>query len=253
MILGLSTKSGVLSASHAELLENALDFANRSVRRIMVPRADIFFLDTNRSYDENVLIARRGGHTRYPLCEDGDVDRIVGIVHIKDLFLSPKAAGATGDLRAVARDPLFVPESSEVDQLLSTFQKQHLHLAVVLDEYGGTSGIVTLEDVLEQLIGDIQDEFDEEGPSVNPLADGRVSVDAGLPIDEVEDELGLTSERDADVDTLGGLVVYKLGRLARVGDSVEAGGRRIEVTRVKGRRILRVTIHPAQRKAAETS
>ncbi len=252
MILGLSTKSGVLSASHAELLENALDFANRSVRKIMVPRADIFFLDTNRSYDENVLIARRGGHTRYPLCEDGDVDRMVGIVHIKDLFLSPKAAGAAGDLRTVARDPLFVPDSSEIDQLLSTFQKQHLHLAVVVDEYGGTSGIVTLEDVLEQLIGEIQDEFDEEGPSVHPLGDGRLSVDAGLAVDELEDEMGFASEQEAEVDTLGGLVLLKLGRIARVGDSVEVGGRRIDVTRVKGRRIMRVTVHPPETKPAQT-
>src|SRR5262245_37993993 len=149
MILGLSHRSGVLSQAHAELIENALDFVDRSARQIMVPRADIVYLDVNRSWEENLETARAGGHTRYPLC-DADLDRVVGVLHIKDLFLSP---AASPDLRALAREPLFVPDGLEVQRLLALFQKQRVHLGIVIDEYGGASGLVTLEDVLEELIG----------------------------------------------------------------------------------------------------
>ncbi len=242
MILGLSHRSGVLSEAHAELLENALDFVDRTARQIMVPRGDIVSLDVNRSYGENLETARSGGHTRYPLC-DADLDRVVGVVHIKDLFLSPSA---TCDLKALAREPLFVPESLEVQRLLALFQKQRVHLGIVIDEYGGTSGLVTLEDVLEELTGEIQDEFDQEMPKVRPLEDGRISVDATLPLDEFQEQLGIPDGADAeDVDTLGGLVLARLGRIARVGDVVELAGRRIEVSRIRGRRILRLTVHPA--------
>ncbi len=250
MILGLSHRSGVLSEAHAELIENALDFADRTVRQIMVPRGDIVYLDVNRPYEENLAIARKGGHTRYPLC-DGDLDRVVGVLHIKDLFLSPPLDPATMDLRSLAREPLFVPESLEVQRLLSIFQKQRVHLGIVIDEYGGMSGIVTLEDILEELIGEIQDEFDQELPKVRPLEDGRLSVDATLPVDQLE-QLGIPEEHHEDVDTLGGLVLARLGRIARVGDVVELGGRKIEVSRVKGRRILRLTVHPSGAKPVQT-
>ena len=144
-----------------------------------------------------------------------------------------------------------MPESIETQRLLAMFQKQRLHLAVVIDEYGGTSGIVTLEDVLEELIGEIQDEFDEEVPQIHALEDGKLSVDASLAADEIEESLGIPEEPDEDVDTLGGLVLTRLGRIARVGDAVELGGRKIEVSRVKGRRILRLTVHPPQPASAE--
>ena len=242
MILGLSHRSGVLSEAHAELIENALDFADRAARQIMVPRGDIVYLDVNRSYGENLETARSAGHTRYPLC-DADLDRVVGVLHIKDLFLSPSTAS---DLRSLAREPLLVPDSLEVQRLLALFQKQRVHLGIVIDEYGGTSGLVTLEDVLEELTGEIQDEFDQEMPKVHPLEDGRLSVDATLPLDEFREQLGIPERAHAeDVDTLGGLVLARLGRIARVGDVVEVAGRRIEVSRIRGRRILRLTVHPA--------
>lgn len=248
MILGLSRKSGVLSSAHAELLERALDFVDRTVRQIMVPRGDIVFLDTNHSFEENLAIARESGHTRYLLC-DGDLDQVKGVVHIKDLFL--RAAGSsTPDMRSIAREPLFVPESLGVQKLLSLIQKQRVHLGIVVDEYGGTSGIVTLEDVLEELIGEIQDEFDEESPKVRKLPDGRLSVDAGLAVDELPDLLGMPEDEQETVDTLGGLVMASLGRMPRTGDVVEIGGRRVEVARMRGRRILRVIVDPPPPSAA---
>jgi CBS domain containing-hemolysin-like protein len=246
MILGLSHESGVLTEQHATLLENALDFADRTVRQIMVPRGDIVHLDVSRSFQDNLAIAREGGHTRYPLCE-GDLDRVVGIVHIKDLFLRQ---GGEADLRVIAREPLIVPESIAVQRLLGTFQKQRMHLGIVIDEYGGTSGLVTLEDVLEELIGEIQDEFDEETPKVHALRDGKLSVDAGLPVDDLEEALGIPEVDLEDVDTLGGLVLARLGRMPRPGDVVDVSGRKVEVTRMKGRRILRLTVHPGSTEPA---
>ncbi len=243
MVLAMSRRSGLLSSRHAQLLENALDFADRTVRQIMVPRGDIAYLDVNRTNSENLSVARKGGHTRYPLC-DGDLDHVVGVVNIKDLFLTPPETGETSDLRRLAREPLLFPESLELERALALFQKRHLHLGVVIDEYGGTSGIVTLEDVLEELTGEIQDEFDVEPPKVVDLADGRMSVDATLPRDEVEERLGIREDIEEEVDTLGGMVLARLGRIARAGDVVELGGRRIEVTRTRGRRIVSLLVYP---------
>ncbi|ANM29749.1 hypothetical protein ABI59_09430 [Acidobacteria bacterium Mor1] len=244
MVLEQSHQGGHLSESHKGLLVKALDFPNHPARQIMVPRTDIVYIDVTHSIDEIRRTVRRSGHTRYPVCE-GDLDKVVGILHIKDLFL----ADEPDDILKIMREPVFVPESIQVGALLERFQNERRHLCIVLDEYGGTSGIVTIEDVIEELTGEIQDEHDHETPKVRPLSDGRLSVDAAYPTDELEEELGLEGSADdedvEEVDTLGGLVVTKLGRLARPGDAVELAGRRIEVSRVRGRRIVRLIVHPA--------
>ena len=245
IVLAGSHAAGEISATHARLLENALDFADRTVRQIMVPRGDVVFLDVNRPYAANLAVARMGGHTRYPLC-DRDLDHVLGVVNIKDLFLTPPRPRADSDLKAVAREPLLLPESLRLERALALFQKQHLHLGVVLDEYGGTSGIITLEDVLEELTGEIQDEFDQEPPKVLDVGGGRLSVDASLPLDDIEEKLGIREDVDEEVDSLGGLAIARLGRIAKAGDVVMLGGRRVEVTRVRGRRILRLLVHPPE-------
>ncbi len=249
MILAVSRKSGALSESHGRLLSNALDFADRAVRQIMVPRADVLWLDLNRSYAENSARSREYGHTRLPLC-DGTIDNVVGIIHVKDLFVAPPPSKSRPDLRALARTPLYVPENAKIQQALALFQRQKSHLGIVVDEYGGTSGLVTLEDILEELIGDIQDEFDQEAPRVQKQPDGRLALDAAMTIAELEDATGSHEDVTEDVETIGGLVQARLGRLARVGDSIVFGGRSLQVTRVKGRRILRVAVSPAATPAA---
>jgi len=241
MILAVSRKSGVLSESHGRLLANALDFADRAVRQIMVPRADVLWLDLNRSYAENTARAREFGHTRLPLC-DGTIDHVIGVVHVKDLFIAPPASVGARTLQALARPPLYIPENAKIQHALALFQRQRSHLGIVVDEYGGTSGLVTLEDVLEELIGDIQDEFDQETPRVQTQPDGRLMLDASLTIAELEGATNAHEDIDEDVDTIGGLVQARLGRLARVGDSIPFGDRTLEVVRVKGRRILRVAV-----------
>jgi CBS domain containing-hemolysin-like protein len=250
MILAVSRKSGVLSESHGRLLANALDFADRAVRQIMVPRADVLWLDRNRSYAENFARAREYGHTRLPLC-DGTIDNVVGIIHVKDLFIAPPPTVGAPALQALARPPLYVPENAKIQQALALFQRQKFHLGIVVDEYGGTAGLVTLEDILEELIGEIQDEFDQEAPRVQAQPDGRLLLDAALTIAELQSATGEQEDVDEDVDTIGGLVQARLGRLARIGDTIPFGGRTLEVVRVKGRRILRVTVsQPAAQRGA---
>ena len=239
MILAVSRQTGVLSEAHGRLLSAALDFPDRAVRQLMVPRADILYLDLKWGYDENRRRALEYGHTRLPLCDDG-VDNVIGIVHVKDLFMA--AESAPPNMRALARPPLYFPEAASIQQVLSRFQKLRVHLGVVVDEYGGTAGLVTLEDVLEELIGEIQDEFDQESPRVQSLPDGRLLLDASMTIAELESAAGIHEDFDDEVDTIGGLVLARLGRIARVGDAIAFGGRRVEVARTRGRRILRVVV-----------
>jgi|SoiMethySBSTD1v2_1073268.scaffolds.fasta_scaffold34744_2 CBS domain containing-hemolysin-like protein len=239
MILAVSRRSGALTEAHGRLLSAALDFPDRAVRPLMVPRADILYLDAHLSYEENRRKALEYGHTRLPLC-DGGVDHVIGIVHVKDLFMA--AETSPPNLRALARPPLYFPEAASIQQVLARFQKQRVHLGIVVDEYGGTAGLVTLEDVLEELIGEIQDEFDQESPRVQALPDGRLLLDASMTIAELESAADVHEDFDDKVDTVGGLVLARLGRIARVGDAIEFGGRRIEVARTRGRRILRVYI-----------
>jgi len=246
MIVARSQRGGVLTEAHAGLLARALDFAGHTVRQIIVPRGEIVFLDVNHPYEEILKTARESGHSRYPLC-DGDLDRVLGILHIKDLFVRMDETSGVADLRALARAPLLIPETLPVERLLSRFQRERVHMAIVLDEYGGTTGMVTLEDVVEEIIGEVQDEFDMEEPMVRKLSGGRLSVDATLPVDEIGERLGIEEDfEEPDVDTLGGLVFTRLGRLPEVGDTVVLGGRTIEVSRVEGRRILRVLVHPGK-------
>ncbi len=244
LIFARSRHGGVLSEEHARLLSRALDFADHTVRQIIVPRSEIVFLDVNQPYVEILKTARESGHTRYPLC-DGDLDRVLGILHIKDVFVHSDATTRIADLRALAREPLLVPETLPVEQLLNLFRRERRHMAIVLDEYGGTTGMVTLEDVIEEITGEIQDEFDTEEPKVQRLPGGRLSVDATLPVDEIEKHLGIADPlEDEEVDTLGGLVFTRLGRIPQVGDTVSIGDRKVEVERIEGRRILRLLVHP---------
>src|SRR5262249_51690493 len=153
-------------------------------------RGDVVYLDLEDGIEKNIGRARESGHTRYPLC-DGGIDRIVGIVHLKDLLLSAARPRSAAEMKAVARSPLYIPETVTIDRAVALFQQTRMHLGIVIDEYGGTSGIVTLEDVVEELLGEIQDEFDEEAPKVQTQTDGRLLVDASLPRSEIEHATGL--------------------------------------------------------------
>ncbi len=238
-ILAESTEGGHLSRNERVMIENVLNLEEKTARRIMVPRPDITYLSLSRSIDDNLRLARQAGHTRFPLCEE-DLTRIVGMIHVKDLF----RAGQTDqrpDLRKLARNAPFLPETLHLDQLLVEFQRNRVHLAMLIDEYGSVTGMVTLENVIEELVGPIQDEFDRELPPITTLEDGAHEVDAGLPLDRLAEVCGVELP-ETDADTTGGLILDILGRLARVGDSVRVDGHRLSVVQADPTRIRRVRV-----------
>jgi CBS domain containing-hemolysin-like protein len=208
-------------------------------RQIMLPRQDVVYLSTTRSLAENLRIARRSGHTRFPLCE-GDLDHVVGLIHIKDLFRRERPLTS---LKEVARDIAFVPETLTLDRLLQRMRTERFHLAAVIDEYGGVSGVVTLEAVIEEIVGAIQDEFDVENPELQQMGEGVWEVSGGMLVEDLEEALGIEfSERDED--TIGGVVLSELGRNPAEGDVVELGPVTIEVLEFQLNRIntVRVTV-----------
>ncbi len=231
-----------LAAQKGELLDNVFELSHRTARQIMIPRADVVFLSTTRTLADNLDVARKSGHTRFPLC-DGDLDHAIGLVHIKDLF---RAVTPPTDLRDIARDLKFVPETLALDRSLRRMRRERTHLAAVLDEYGGVSGIVTLENVIEEIVGPIQDEFDAEKPELVRIGDNTYQVSGSMLVVDLEDELGIEFS-DRDEDTIGGVVVSELGRLPRAGDRVAVGPLRLQVLEANRNRVrtVRVEVVPA--------
>lgn len=238
-LLVSSSHASHLSLQKRELLDNIFELSHRVARQIMLPRQDVVYLSTTRPIAENLRLARRSGHTRFPLCE-GDLDHVIGVIHIKDLFRRERPLVA---LQEVAREIAFVPETLELDRLLKRMRTERFHLAAVIDEYGGVSGVVTLEDVIEEIVGQINDEFDVEKPELQKKEDGVYEVSGGMLIEDLEDELDLELS-DRDEDTIGGLVLSELGRNPAVGDRIELGPLLIEVLEVHLNRVntVRLTV-----------
>jgi CBS domain containing-hemolysin-like protein len=235
-----STSASQLPPEQRELLDNVFELSHRMARQIMLPRQDVVYLSTTRPLQENLRIARRSGHTRFPLCE-GDLDHVIGLVHIKDLFRRERPPTS---LTEVARPIAFVPETLQLDRLLRRMRAERFHFAAVIDEYGGVSGVVTLEHVIEEIVGSIQDEFDVEKPELQQRGEGVYEVSGGMLVEDLEAALGIElSERDED--TIGGVVLSELGRNPAEGDCIELGPVTIEVTAVQHNRIntVRLTVH----------
>lgn len=237
MLVSASYEGGRLDKSEWRLLQNVFQFEKRVVREVMVPRPEVVFLDKRNSLEENMGIARRSGHTRFPLCED-DSDHVVGLVHIKDIFRLDTGAS----IDDVKRNIMLIPEGMSLDWLLKEFQKNHQHMALAVDEYGGTAGIVTLENVLEELVGQIQDEFDEESSQVTSEKEGSYLVDSRMLLEDAAEMFDLPVSGQQEYDTLGGFVFGKLGKRPRIGDVVELPEHRLEVVEVNGLRIRRVRV-----------
>jgi len=238
-LLLASTQASRLPTEKRELLDNIFELSHRLARQIMVPRQDVVYLSTTRSLAENLRIARRSGHTRFPLCE-GDLDHVVGLIHIKDLFRRERPLTS---LKDAARDIALVPETLTLDRLLQRMRTERFHMAAVIDEYGGVSGIVSLEGVIEEIVGSIQDEFDVETPELTARGEGVWEVSGGMLVEDLEDALGIELS-DRDEDTIGGVVLSELGRNPAEGDRVELGPVTIEVLEVQHNRVntVRVTV-----------
>jgi CBS domain containing-hemolysin-like protein len=238
MLLAESHRLGALSGAKRKILENVIDYTERTARHVMVPRADIAYLSLARNLDENLAVVTQTAATRYPLAAS-DIDHVIGMVHVKDLFNRREQLRSSEDLATLKREILFVPETRALDALQRDFQQRRTHMAIVVDEYGGTSGLVTLEDVIEEIVGEIQDEFDREPPNIVETPQGLV-IDGLTLVDDVAERLGITLAETSDVSTLGGFVTAHMGRMPRPGDRVTVEGYELTVNEVKGRRVTKV-------------
>ena len=243
LLMEESHRQGLIDDTEVDFVDNVFDFTDLNVREIMTPRTDMVCLYLEDTMDENLHTILEEQLTRYPICHE-DKDHIVGFLHVKDL-MRVMAEGRKPNLRRLARKALIVPESMDVSVLLKTMQKQRSQMAIVVDEYGGTAGMVTIEDIVEEIVGDIQDEFDEERPTAERRGKRIFSVDAKMLLEELEDILEIDID-DVEVDSVGGWLYDQIGQTPRVGQMAAAGGNLFYVEEVDGVRITRVLIHCAE-------
>jgi CBS domain containing-hemolysin-like protein len=223
-----------------ELIHSIFEFGDTVVREVMVPRPDMVTLKVSASRDEALEQIVEAGYSRIPLY-DGDTDNIVGVLYAKDLLKKMHESEAPVKLASIARAPTFVPETKKVAELLREMQEQRVHMAIVVDEYGGTAGLVTIEDLLEEIVGEIVDEYDVEEPLVEPIDDQSIRVDAKMPIDEVNELLSVELPHE-EWDTVGGLVFGLTGRVPVAGERVRYDSVEFVTERVAGRRVQKVVI-----------
>ncbi len=237
VILAESAKAREVSPLGKELLINALDLRERVVRDIHTPRGSVIFLNTEDTFAENVKRAEESRHTRFPLCR-GHLDDTLGLVHIKDL-LKLLREGGSPNIESIRRELQTVPEMMPLEKLLAFFLKNHAHIALVVDEYGGAVGIVTLDNVLEEIVGDIQDEFDTEKPEMRKVTHDEFLVDGSLGLYELNDMISLELE-SSEVSTVGGYITQLIGHLPAVGEKTRVEEFEATVTKSDGRRVIEV-------------
>ena len=236
LIAGASQRGGIIDKTESEIIKNAVDFSDKIAREIMIPRQDMECLYLENSYQENFDIIKQSNHTRYPVCNE-DKDNIVGMVHLRDILMKEEQK----DITKMLREILFVPESLSVSEVLHTMKRQHIHMAIVIDEYGGTSGLISLEDVLEELVGDIQDEHDTSDEVYEKrLEDGSFEFLGMTLLDEALEYMGLHKIEEHEEDTIGGYVFGLLARKPKVGDIVDSPLCRFEILEIDGFRVKKV-------------
>lgn len=224
-----------------EILINALDLTRRIVRNVMRPRTEIVVLDTEATIEECLEVAEKTRYSRFPLAENGDPDKTVGVIHIKDLYAMRKKAQRGADLASVARKLIYVPETTRLEKLLQLFLERKLHLAIVIDEYGGTTGLVSLENILEELVGQIQDEFDQEKPLVVRRNETTWEIDGALPLHELAELVGQNIPAE-DIATTSGWVTQALGGFPKTGDTIPVGNYELRIEETDGMRVSRLKL-----------
>ena len=235
-------EQGILEAEEEQMIQAVIELGDQRIHEVMVPRIAMVTLPAGSTLEDAIDIVVEEGHSRIPVYED-TIDEIIGILYAKDLLPFLKASAAERPaLRSLLRTPVFVPESMSVDDLLHEFQRRKVHIAIVLDEYGGTAGLVTIEDLLEEIVGEIQDEYDEEEPLIVRLSDDEARIDGRADVDDLADlfdtNLGL---EDADeYDTVGGLIYHRIGGVPKPGDQVTVDGLTLTVETTDGRRVGKV-------------
>lgn len=238
MLVDASQRHGILDKMEGKLLDNVFEFSDRVVSEVMVPRQDMVCLFIQDPFQEVLDVVKKYGHTRYPLCDD-DKDNVIGLVHMRDLICLGDTPEIT-DILQVKRDILIVPEGMPISHLVQKMRAQRTHLAVVVDEFGGTAGMVTIEDLIEELVGEIYDEFENnEQSEIMKVTEGEYLINGRVLLDDVSDLLGVVLDEET-VSTIGGYVFNRLGRRPVKGDNVEFDGYNFIVIEVVGFRITRV-------------
>ncbi len=240
MLVSASAESGVVQDDEEEMVHAVLDFGDTLVRQVMVPRTEMVALPADASIEVMLQTLTAQPVTKLPVYE-GDPDHVIGVVHLQDILPAWRRPGASSlTARDLMRETLFVPDTVRISSLLRRFRSRRQHLAIVLDEYGGTAGLVTLDDLLEEIVGEVRDPFDDQA-EIQPLQDGTVSIDGLTLIEEVNTRFEL-SLHDPHYDTIAGFILGRLGRMARVGDAIAAEGVRFRVEAMDGLRIARVSM-----------
>jgi CBS domain containing-hemolysin-like protein len=223
------------------MLHAIFDFGELLVRQVMIPRTEITGVEADASMDEILNVVNQSTYTKLPVYED-DLDLILGIIHVKDLLrVLSQPEDKAFNARSLLREPLYVPETLPVNDLLHKFRQNRQHIAIVMDEYGGTAGLITLEDLLEEIVGEVSDPFDEDFPEIQTLPDGTMLVDGLALIEDINQQLDLNLQ-DPHYDTIAGFLLGKLGRIPKVGDTVVSEGARFTVESMDGLRIARLSV-----------
>jgi CBS domain containing-hemolysin-like protein len=237
-LVDLAQENQVIEDRERMMIHSVFELGDTIAREVMVPRTDVVFIERHKTLRQAISLALRSGFSRIPVVGEGN-DDVIGIAYLKDLIRRTyefRDAESVELVDSVMRPAVFVPESKPVDQLLREMQAQQTHIAIVVDEYGGTAGLVTIEDVLEEIVGEITDEYDVERPLVENLPDGALRVSARLHVDELAERLGIGGLEDEDVDTVGGLFAKHLGRVPIPGAQVYVDGLQLTAEGTQGRR-----------------
>jgi CBS domain containing-hemolysin-like protein len=253
-LVAQSRQHGMLDQEEEDMIGGVFELNDKAAREIMVPRPDVVSLPANSGMEHLISVAAAGNYTRYPIFEKNEPDRIVGAIHVKDLLrvIQEEGLESATTARDLMRDVLVVPENRHIDDILEDFQEQEIQMAIVIDEWGSFEGLFTVEDIVEEIVGEIRDEFDEEEPAVREREDGGYTVDGRIPIQVVNNalEAGFESE---DFDTIGGLVLGQLGRPPEVGDEIRANGHIIQVEEIDGPRVAQVIVRRSEESNEEES
>ncbi len=235
---------GFLSGREADMIEAVLQLSETTADQIMIPRTELAMIAQDAGVADTIAVIVESGHSRIPVYSE-DPDHIVGVIHAKDILPYWGKNGEVG-LDAIMREPFYVPQAMPVNELMASFRRKRVHLAIVVDEYGGTAGVVTLEDVLEEIVGEIEDEYDQEEQLIDEHADGSLLVEARLEIEELAERLGVDlpdSLPEGRFETVGGFITTFLGRVPRPQEEVTYGPVRMVVTAADDRRVTKVQVH----------
>lgn len=239
-LIEASEEEGLVNEEESEMIRSIFSLRSTVVREVMVPRTDMACVSAEATVQELLETIISCGHSRIPVFET-TTDNIIGLLYAKDLLKFWGEDRARVQVRAIMRPPYFIPETKNLEQLLQEFKRKRVHLAIVIDEYGGTSGLITIEDLLEEIVGDIQDEYDQEEALFEINADGSITADARMPVEDLEKHFDMEIERDK-FDTIGGLIFHLTGKIPAAGDVIDGAGLRLTILDADERKIKKVCV-----------